>query len=196
MHDPNRFVGYESRKAYRRRCETGFWDAFIAGPAVLDIGYRGGINGALPIVDGAIGIEPGYPGYDGVTLPFPDGSIDTIHCSHVMEHLPIGYICDWFRALRDGGTVIIMVPHAYLYERRLSVPPSRFSPEHLRSYTPGSLLSEIESQLKPNSYRVLHLTDVDDGYDYDLPIEVHPMGCLEIECVLRKRQPPVWNVER
>lgn len=195
--DPNRPVGYESRKAYRRRCETGFWDAFVRGPVVLDIGYRGGLPDAVPILPGAIGVDMDFPGYNGVWLPFPDNSVDTVHASHVLEHVPSADRClrDWFRVLRDGGTLILMVPHAYLYERRLSVPPSRWSSEHLRSYTPGSLLDDIESAFAPNTYRVSHLADIDDGYDYGLPITSHPTGSLEIECVLTKRQKPEWDVE-
>lgn len=191
----NRPVGYESRKAYRRRCESGFWDRFIAGPKVLDIGFRGGINDALPIVEGAIGVELGYPGYDGETLPFDTESIDTVHASHVLEHVPFDNLKDWFRVIRIGGTLIIMVPHAYLYERRISVPPSRWSPEHLRAYTPTLLLMHLELRLTPNTYRIEHMADVDDGYDYDLPITSHPVGCLEIELVLRKRTEPAWRVE-
>lgn len=195
--DPNRAVGFESRKGFARRCENGFWAAHVRGTAILDIGFRGGIHGVLPILPGAIGIETDYPGYDGKTLPFYDGQIDCIHASHVLEHVTpsVDYLRDWFRVLRVGGSIILMVPSAYLYERRLSVPPSRWSPEHLRAYTPGRLLSEIEAALIPNSYRVTHLADVDVGYDYTLPVTSHPTGSLEIECVIQKREKPRWDVE-
>jgi SAM-dependent methyltransferase len=195
--DPNRFVGFESRKAYRRRCETGFWDAFVQTPPVIDIGYQGGDAAALPILEGAIGIERHYPGYDGLRLPFSDGSVGTVHSSHCLEHLtfPEVYLEEWFRVLRVGGTMILMVPSAFLYERRLTVPPSRWSPEHLSAWTPSSLCRLIENSLEPNSYRVRHLSDVDDGYDYSLPITVHPVGGLEIEMVIQKIVPPTWQVE-
>jgi hypothetical protein len=97
--------------------------------------------------------------------------------------------------LRVGGTLILMVPHAYLYERRLSVPPSRWSPEHLIALTPARLLALIENALEPNTWRLAHIADVDDGYDYSIPTHVHPVGCLEIECVVRKITPPAWEVE-
>ena len=195
--DPNRPVGFESRKTYRRRCESGFWERFVPGPLVLDIGFRGGISDALPILPGAIGIELGYPGYDGLHLPWPDGGVDCICSSHVLEHvMPTGdYLREWFRVLRTGGTMILMVPHAYLYERRLTVPPSRWSPEHLFAVTPATLLTAVEEALAPNSYRILHLADADDGYDYSLPPESHPTGALEIELVICKREPPAWQVE-
>jgi len=204
--DPNRFVGFESRKAYRRRCETGFWDAFVAGPKILDIGYKGGEEGVMPILPGSVGVELNRVSCNGTILSvsgdhyianMENESVDTIHCSHMLEHVspPRQYIQQWWRLLRVGGTLIIMVPHAFLYERQVKM-PSRWSPEHLRWYTPATLLAEIEAYLPPNSYRVAHLADVDDGYDYSLPVDVHPRGCLEIELVLRKIQPPSWSVER
>jgi SAM-dependent methyltransferase len=211
--DPARPVGYESRKSYARRCREGFWDAFIAGGAVLDIGYRGGLADALPIVPGAVGIEldhvrisddriepwasSGPNGYDGLHLPANDGQMDTVYASHVLEHVPNPQLslAEWHRVLRIGGTMIVTVPSAYLYERRLTVPPSRFSSEHLRSFTPGSLLELVETALEPNSYRVAALFDDDTGYDYSLPIEQHPTGVLEIVCVIRKIAKPQWNVE-
>lgn len=195
--DPNRRVGFESAKSYRRRCVDGFWDRYIRGQRVLDIGYRGGLPNALPIIEGAIGIELTMFGYDGLHLAVPDDSIDTIHASHLLEHLPdpIASLREWHRAIRIGGTIILMVPSAFLYERRLTVPPSRWSPEHLRSLTPGSLLALIEQALIPNTYRVRHLSDEDTGYDYSLPIDVHPTGALEIVIVVEKITAPKWSIE-
>jgi SAM-dependent methyltransferase len=215
--DPDRPVGFESRKSYACRCREGFWDAFVAGSAVLDIGYRGGLPDALAIVPGAVGIELNHirldddiieswkdwvtwgakRAYDGLHLPVNGESVDTVYASHVLEHVddPIACLREWFRVLRVGGTMIVAVPHAYLYERRLTVPPSRWSPEHLRSFSPATLMTMIEDALERNSYRVAALFDDDTGYDYSLPIERHPTGCLEIVCVIRKITKPQWNVE-
>lgn len=210
--DPDRPVGFESRKSYARRCRDGFWDTFVMGPIVLDVGYRGGLPDALPILPGAIGIEPdhlnvdgkieawassGPNHYDGLRLPAADQTVDTVHSSHTLEHLhaPTAYLQEWFRAVRVGGTMIVIVPNAFLYERRLTVPPSRWSPEHLRSYSPATLMATIEAALPENSYRIMALFDDDTGYDYSLPIDVHPVGCLETVCVVRKIVKPRWSVE-
>lgn len=211
--DPNRPVGFESRKSYARRCADGFWDAYMSLGAVLDIGYRGGLPDALPIVPWAIGIEPdhvrlsddraerwassGPNSYDGLHLPAADGTIDTVFSSHMLEHVqgPTAYIREWHRVLKINGTMILIVPSAYLYERRMTVPPSRWSPEHLRSYSPCTLLYDVETALEPNSYRIETLFTDDTGYDYSLPIDAHPQGCLEIVCVIRKITKPRWNVE-
>ena len=194
---PDRFVGYESSKSYRQRCENGFWQKYIGTGSVLDIGYRGGRDDALPICDGAIGLELGAWGYDGFNLPYADEFFGAVHASHVLEHVPgrLPTLREWWRVVREEGHLLLFVPHAYLYERRLTVPPSRWSPEHLRSYTPAGLLADIEAALSPNSYRVRHLADNDTDYRYELPIDVHPQGCLEIECVLQKITLPDWTIE-
>src|SRR5262249_30865253 len=37
-------VGLETRKTFDKKIESGFWERFIRGPNVLDIGYAGGVN--------------------------------------------------------------------------------------------------------------------------------------------------------
>jgi len=192
-----RRVGFESAKAYEARIASGFWDRYVTGDNVVDVGYRGGIPDALPICEGALGVELGDLGYDGLRLPVLDGWAHAVYASHILEHVfpPEDYLREWFRATRVGGHVIILVPSAFLYERRLTVPPSRWSPEHLFSVTPATLLDMVERALEPNSYRIRHLADNDAGYDYALPPSIHPTGCLEIELVLQKIKKPTWNVE-
>jgi SAM-dependent methyltransferase len=193
----SRSVGFETAKSYKRRYDTGFWQRYLTGPNVIDIGYRGGVPNALPLFENCIGIELGTYGYDGLHLPCPDEWADAIHASHVLEHLDNRelYLQEWLRALKVGGHLLIFVPSAFLYERRFTVPPSRWSPEHVTSYSPSTLLLEVELALIPNTYRVRHLADNDTGYDYSLPLDVHPTGCLEIELVLQKIEPPAWDVE-
>ena len=194
--DPKRPVGYESRKLYANRWTTGFWQAFITGPRCLDVGYRGGTD-AVPIFPNFTGVELDTAGYDGTTLPYPAGSIDCVHASHVLEHVADARssLWSWHQVLRIGGTLIIMVPHAYLYERRVTVPPSRWSPEHVRGFTPATLLKLVEETLPPNTYRIRRLVDRDDSYEYGLPITAHPRGALEIELVIKRIAPPLWQVE-
>ena len=47
-------------------------------------------------------------------LPFEDGSVDAIRCSHCLEHFPqaqaVEIVKEWARVLRPGGTLRIAVP--------------------------------------------------------------------------------------
>lgn len=190
---PHGPVGEEARKAVRSRVKSGFYERYLSGTAILDIGYRGYVSDVVPIVPGAIGVELDYPGYDGITLPFPDQSQDAVVASHCLEHIPDfrNAIRDWFRVLRIGGFLVVMVPHQFLYEKKREL-PSRYNEDHQRFYTPASLVAEIEASLDPNTYRLRHLADNDAGFDYALPPDHHSNGCYEIELVIEKITPPAW----
>jgi SAM-dependent methyltransferase len=192
-----RRVGNEARKSFDDKLDAGFWGRFITGPNVLDIGFRGYDDDIVPIVEGAIGIDLDYPGYDGTRLPFDDGSQDTVFSSHCLEHIPnhTQVIQDWFRVTRVGGHVITVVPNAMLYERKRRPPSRQAGWNHLRFYTPRSLLAEFESTLVPNSYRVRHLAENDANYRYDFAPDRHPDGCYEIELVIQKIVPPDWRLD-
>jgi SAM-dependent methyltransferase len=185
----------ETQKTFRQRLVGGFFQKYMLGSVILDIGYKGGNNEAVPVLPHAIGVDIDYPGYDGVTLPFPDESVDCLFSSHVLEHVndSLKTVRDWFRVIKIGGYIVCIVPHQYLYERKTSM-PSRWSSEHLRFYTPSSLLQDFESALEPNSYRVRHLADNDHAYRYDLGLEHHPSGSYEIELVVEKISPPEWRI--
>ncbi len=104
---------------------------YFSGQAILDIGYRGGDPNAEPITEHAIGVELDYPGYDGVHLPFPDDSQDTVLAAHVLEPI-VDYkpvLRDWLRVLKLGGHMVIMLPPRDLYERLPDL-PSRWNGDH------------------------------------------------------------------
>jgi hypothetical protein len=189
-------VGGEAAKSFDQRIESGFWERFVTGPNVLDIGFRGYEGAVLPILEGAIGVDLDYPGYDGKRLPFDDGSQDAVFSSHCLEHIGshINAIQDWFRVIRVGGHIIAIVPDAAIYERKRR-PPSRWNDDHQRFYSPASLLAEFEAALQPNTYRVRLLEENDSGYRYQDARDVHPFGCYEIVLVIEKIAPPGWEME-
>jgi SAM-dependent methyltransferase len=49
----------------------------------------------------------------GDDLPFKDGVFDYVFSSHVIEHFfdPIRAIREWFRVVREGGYVFMIIPH-------------------------------------------------------------------------------------
>lgn len=161
----------------------------------LDIGYKGGnhASGHGSPIFGYAGIDLDSPKYDGIHLPFADHTFATVHSSHVLEHIKDWKtaIKEWFRVLRIEGYLIIKVPHQYLYEKKSDL-PSHFNKEHVRFYTPGDLLAEIEMSLEPNHYRLIYCRDNDTDFDYNIPPKRHSTGMYEIECVIKRIMPPTW----
>lgn len=188
-----RRLGAETLRSHARRITEGFYDRYLSGDHVLDIGYRGGKADAEAVTEKAIGIELDYPGYDGVHLPFEDFSQDAVFASHCLEHIDDWrtILADWFRVLKIGGYLVIAVPHQFLYERRADL-PSRFNGNHKRFYTPRVLMAEIEAALPIGAWRLRSLRDIDDGFHYELPPEHHPKGCYEIEMVVERIKPPAY----
>lgn len=173
----------EPQKSHKKRLESGFYRKYLSGSSILDIG--GGDSAS--IIPNAITVDLDFPGYDGLTLPFSDETQDAIFSSHCLEHVddPGASIREWFRVLKVGGVLVLIVPHQFLYERKLDL-PSRWNPEHMRFYTPGTLISEIENSLDMNTYRIRSLRDNDDGFDYDVGEYMHALGSYEIELVIEK----------
>lgn len=190
----NRKVGLESQKSYATKVKSGFFDKYLAGARILDVGFAGHGGDGQPIVPHAIGIDLNYPGYDGITLPFDDESQDAVYSSHCFEHIEdhIDALKDWFRVLRVGGFVVLVVPHQYLFERRESM-PSLFNRDHKRFFTPASLLADIERALPVNGYRIRHMCDNDQYYDYSLMPQMGQPGCFEIELVIEKLPEISWT---
>ncbi len=176
---------------YLRWLSSGFFDRYLSGANILDIGFAGEDADSSPIVDQAIGVDVNYPGYDGIHLPFPDKSQDAVFSSHCFEHIE-DYrtaLQEWYRVLRAGGYLVILVPHKYLYERKSTL-PSYFNPQHKRFYTPAKLLGEFEEVLPVNGFRIRHLADNDLEFDYSVGIAEHPRGSCEIELVIQKIEAP------
>ena len=128
-------------------------------------------------------------------MPFPNESFNTVYSSHCLEHIWDYKLSlkEWFRILKTGGEMVLLLPHKFLYEKKEDL-PSRYNSDHKRFYTPASLLKEIEDSLKPNTYRVILLKDFDSGFDYSIPPEKHSRGNYSILLILEKIVPPTWEI--
>ena len=179
----------EPTRLFESRATEGFWERFVRPGIVIDIGYKGAADSA-PIFREAVGLDIGTPGYDGRNLPYGDGSVGTIHASHLLEHVADygHFLRECLRVLSFEGTLILLVPLMDSYERRLT-PPSVFNQDHRRFYTSARLLFEIESSLPRPTYSILHLRERFRVSDLFLPQDVHALGPYEIECVLAKARP-------
>ncbi|QIR13944.1 methyltransferase domain-containing protein [Shewanella aestuarii] len=173
----------EPQKSHLRRQKSGFYQRYLSGKAILDIGGGDGES----LIPNSIIVDLDYPGYNGTTLPFETCSQDAVFSSHCLEHVdnPTFTIKEWFRVIKPGGFLVLVVPHQYLYERKLNL-PSRWNKEHLRFYTPSSLLLDVESALIMNTYRIRSMLDNDANFDYNVSEYQHATGCYEIELVIEK----------
>jgi SAM-dependent methyltransferase len=117
----------------------------------------------------------------GDDLPFPDGWLDYVLSSHVLEHFydPIGALQEWQRVVRSGGYLFMIIPHrdrTFDKERELTPieelqerhslrrlgqaldQPGDTREAHLSVWTTDSFL-ELCATL---GLRVVHVDDVDD----------------------------------
>jgi SAM-dependent methyltransferase len=99
----------------------------VARGVVLDIGCGDRwVEGALSPDTHYVGldfpttVEKGYAGRpdvfgDGQSLPFGDGSVDTVLLMDVLEHLPEpeGAMAEAQRVLKSGGILVVQVPFLY-----------------------------------------------------------------------------------
>jgi len=125
----------------------------------------------------------------------PNNHYDVVHASHILEHVknPKRALFNWYRILKPGGHLIVLVPHRDLYEKKLA-PPSRWNHDHKTFWVPHrpeedappttkGLLDEILGAL-PRA-RVIQLRILDEGFksagDYE-----HSLGEYSIEAIVRK----------
>jgi SAM-dependent methyltransferase len=174
----------EGRHGFDRRLKDGFWERNVREGIFIDLGY--GI-GSAPIFADAIGLETDTPGYNGKDIPFADNAVGTIHTSHVLEHIEDyqSFIKECFRALRPGGTLILIVPLMQAYENRDAL-PSQWNPDHKRFYTAATLLIEIETTIPRKDYKVIHLAEWFNVSDIGRA-SGHATRPYEIELVIEKQ---------
>jgi SAM-dependent methyltransferase len=79
---------------------------------------------------------------------------DFVYSSHCLEHMhdPRMTILDWWKLVKPGGYLFVVVPDEDLYEQ--GVFPSRFNDDHKATFT----IAKAESW-SPNSINVLDLTN-------------------------------------
>jgi len=129
-----------------------------------------------------------------------DASFDFVHSSHCLEHLvdPLVGLQNWFRVLKPGGHMVIIVPDEDLYEQ--GVFPSTYNTDHKWTFTVSKARSwssksrnlvELVGALG-GAADLRKIECLDSTYLYGLPRfdqTLTPVGEAGIEMVVRKRMP-------
>lgn len=106
---------------------------------------------------------------------FVRDQFDFVYSSHCLEHMhdPKSTILEWWKLVKQGGYLFVLVPDEDLYEQ--GVFPSRFNPDHkatftiskTKSWSPKSINVLDLARSLPNS-QLVSLELQDRGYDYSL----------------------------
>lgn len=187
----------ETRKAFERRAALGWFDKYLVGSGI-DIGcgydilqspqqlpHRGPDTSKIDFSKPFI--CRGWEQADGdaqYMRGIPDESFDFVYSSHCLEHMvdPSIALSNWWRILKRGGHLVVVVPDEDLYEQ--GVWPSRGNGDHKTTWTvckaPGVSWSPVSRNLKDEIVKLLggydkvidnyikHLAQIDTNYDYEL----------------------------
>ncbi|HEU4620702.1 MAG TPA: methyltransferase domain-containing protein [Burkholderiaceae bacterium] len=189
-----------SKSIYRRMSDPGFINHYFVGEGI-DIGGApdplGQYQQQFPRM-GKVRIWDLADGDAQQMSGVPDASYDFVHSSHCLEHLrdPVEGLQNWFRIVKPGGHVTVLVPDEDLYEQ--GVFPSTFNTDHKwtftifkeRSWSQQSvnvlaLLATLGPAADVQVVRQLNTT-----FRFGLPRmdqTMTPIGDCAIEFVVRKR---------
>jgi len=184
----------ETRKAFERRLREGWFDKYApADQPGIDIGCQyDPLNQTFRRFDILFG-DGDAAEMEGV----PSFSFKTVYASHILEHIdkPIKAVKNWWRLVKPGGHMIIMVPHRDLYEKRKTL-PSQWNPEHRWFWLPDETempctlsLKDVVMKATDNEAEIVSLKVLNEGYDHSLPANHHPVGEFSVELIARK---PAW----
>lgn len=138
-------------------CGAGFWVAALAAA-----GYRvEGIEGSAGLVALVKAADPGLPVRHGDVLAIdrPDGHYDSYLSFGVVEHRregPEPFLAEAYRVLRDGGVLVLSVPH-YGRTRRLRARTGRYqerAPDGAAFYQYGFSLPELSRLVEEAGFEV------------------------------------------
>ncbi|MCC6139911.1 MAG: class I SAM-dependent methyltransferase [Nitrospira sp.] len=128
-----------------------------------------GCDLSLAALDRAQGLDRQYAvDLNGERLPEPDGSLDLVIASEVIEHLiePGRAMAEFHRVLRPGGHVLITVPNVAFWRFRVEalrgdVPSVTADERHLHSFN-AALLSALAVR---EGFEVVTMTGLRQRYE-------------------------------
>lgn len=180
----------ESQRARNRRLKEGFFDEFCVGRG-LDIGA-----GRDPLFEDIETWDYDRGNGDATLMDGVENcSYDYVYCSHILEHLknPWKGVANWFRILKDGGYLIVAVPHRDLYEKKLEL-PSNWNPDHktywllerhTNPFTLG-LIQTVQEALTGVDYAIIQARVMMRGLVHGNDPTKHSWGEYSCEIVVKK----------
>ena len=133
-----------------------------------------------------------------------DEEYDTVFSSHCLEHLrnPLEAVLNWWRILKPGGHLIVIMPDEDLYEQHEW--PSSFNDDHKNTFTPhknGSWSPASTNVLDIIKHlfhhKLISLQIIDTNYEYGIERRDQSQGEVEaaIEVILYKQVTAdgIWN---
>jgi SAM-dependent methyltransferase len=188
----------ETSKSHARRSREGWYARFAPeDQSGIDIGCQ-----YDPINETFRRFDHIYGDGDATLMEgVPDSVFATVYASHVLEHVvePEVALRNWYRILKPGGHMIVMVPHRDMYEKKTTL-PSTWNPDHKwmwlldRDEEPHTLgLEHVIRRAGLPGAEVVSLKILDEGYDYSLPADVHAVGEFSIEAIIKKHSGSTGN---
>jgi predicted SAM-dependent methyltransferase len=186
-------MGNETKKSFNRRLKNGDFERYFKGQGI-DIGC-----GAEAVLPSALKHDKIYGDCASNLKAWSDETFDYVYSSHCFEHISGALIFqtlqEWWRVLKKGGHLIIVVPDFTLYEKKQW--PSQFNSDHKMFY-------RIESMMALFSFlpmaQLIRLQLNDEGFDYSDKVtdQTRRGAQSEIEMIVRKVSDPFWaaNIKR
>lgn len=161
-------MGNEAKKTNKVRGQA-FIDKYFQGN-VIDIG---GGNDPVTLRAKVFDLKDGNAQY--ITQYEDSESYDCVHSSHCLEHMADvpSALSQWWQIVKQGGYMVITVPHEDLYEQR--VWPSIFNNDHKATFrlNQKDSWSNVSYDLHELCSSLLNVSIVDTSiqdcnYDYNL----------------------------
>ena len=188
-----------SKSILRRLSDTRFATKYFVGQGI-DIGSGSDsisiYNELYPLMGDVLDWD--IPQGDAQLLSdIQDHRFNFVHSSHCLEHMidPFVAIKNWFRVLRPGGHLILLIPDEDLYE--MGTFPSPRNPDHKFTFTiykksswsnksinVFNLIRSLGQEVQPIKIELL-----DSTYRYRLPAmdqTLSPIGECCLEIILRR----------
>ena len=124
-----------------------------------------GVDNLADVALFGIQMRPDVPIADAADLPFKDETLDYVFSSHMLEHVvdPVAVLREMWRCLKDGGYLVLYLPHADLYPR-MGQPGA--NPDHKHDFVPkdiGDLMSTLIHEVEGSFSQVLCETRNEDA---------------------------------